>query len=385
MSYQETGIFGSEGIGDGQFEGIGGIAVDATGNVYVSDILNKRIEKFTAAGSFLTAWSTPDGREDGIAVCGSTVYGTDFCNAQIREYSTTGTPLLHFSTHLADEFSSEPHDVAVDSEGNVWVDDMGVSTVKKFAPDGTYLLSLPRGGGSGQLSGPDSLDVDAANNVYVVDDQQYQIKKFTSSGAYVTGRTSTVAGDADLLEPIAIALDHAGNIYVGDLYLTSLQADVSVKKFDSSLTFQTRIGTYATTGQPAGTYSDAAALAVGPNGTVYVADSTLSRVEMFAPKAGNRATRTTLSAPSSVKAGKSVTLSGTVSPSTAAGKVTIARYRKVGTKWEHVGSVTVSVKRGSFRHVYTSTVRGTWGFVAHYGGGGGYAASTSASRILTVK
>ena len=42
VSYQETGIFGSEGIGDGQFEGIGGLAVDATGNVYVSDILNKR-------------------------------------------------------------------------------------------------------------------------------------------------------------------------------------------------------------------------------------------------------------------------------------------------------------------------------------------------------
>jgi len=56
-TYQSN--FGSEGTGDGQFFGIGGIAVAGDGTIYVTDNLNSRVEKFSASGSFQVTWGAP--------------------------------------------------------------------------------------------------------------------------------------------------------------------------------------------------------------------------------------------------------------------------------------------------------------------------------------
>src|SRR5262245_30897493 len=50
--------WGSPGSGDGQFSKPAGIAVDGSGNVYVADTGNNRIQKFTNTGTFLTKWGS---------------------------------------------------------------------------------------------------------------------------------------------------------------------------------------------------------------------------------------------------------------------------------------------------------------------------------------
>ncbi len=51
--------WGSLGNGNGQFNGTGGIATDAsTGNVYVGDSDNNRVEKFDSNGKFITKWGS---------------------------------------------------------------------------------------------------------------------------------------------------------------------------------------------------------------------------------------------------------------------------------------------------------------------------------------
>ncbi len=86
-------MWGSWGSGDGQFISPAGVAVDSSGNVYVADTGNHRIQKFTSDGHFVTKCGV-EGSGDG----------------QFRN----------------------PADVAVDSSGNVYVADTGNHRIQKF-------------------------------------------------------------------------------------------------------------------------------------------------------------------------------------------------------------------------------------------------------------
>ena len=86
--------WGSPGTGDGQFSGATGIALDSSGNLYVADTNNSRIQKFDNTGTFLTKWGS---------------YGSG--NGQF--YSATG--------------------IAVDGSGNIFVADPNGQRIQKFA------------------------------------------------------------------------------------------------------------------------------------------------------------------------------------------------------------------------------------------------------------
>lgn len=77
-------------------------------------------------------------------------------------------------------------------------------------------------------------------------------------------------------------------------------------------------------------------------------------------------TTTRLKAPSSAKKGKTLKLTGTVSPTTASGKVKIYLYRLVGRSWKSAGSTTVTAARGSFTYSFKPNYKGTWRFRADY-------------------
>lgn len=384
--YQYAGKWGSKGTGNSQFDGIGGIAIDGSGNVYVSDVGNKRIEKFNASGTFLAKWGTLDSSMDGVAVDRSgNVYAADYWNHRILKFNSSGALLAKFDTTIASDFDSEPHSIAVDSAGNMWVTDSGGSLVKKFSASGDYLGSLTKGSDTGQVARPIGVAVDSSDNVYVVDYLLYNVQKFTSSGAYLDGRTTIASGDANLLYPAHVAVDGSGNIYVADTKPGTLISDGSVKKFNSSFVLQTRIGVYSSSPALDGSFCVVAGVAVGSSGKVYVADTTFDRVVEFTASSVAHATTTKLTGPSSVRVGKTLKLSGTVSPSGARGSVKITKTRKVGTKWRSMGSAKVTVVNGSFKYSFRPRVKGSWRFVAKYSGGGGYASSKSRTKSVKVK
>lgn len=125
--------WGSNGSGDGQFYFHNGVAVDASGNVYVADGFNHRIQKFSAAGVFATKW-------------GSNGAG----NGQFND----------------------PEGLAVDATGNVYVADAQNHRIQKFTSTGVFVTAWgSRGTADGQLDWPVGIAVDASGNVYVADSQ----------------------------------------------------------------------------------------------------------------------------------------------------------------------------------------------------------------------
>lgn len=200
-------IFGGKGNGDGQFApfndtavgtGPGGIAVDKQGNVYVADTWNHRIQKFDSTGKFLAKWG-------------------EFIN-----FSDAG------SVNDADRNSKffGPRGVAVGPDGNVYVTDTGNKRVAIFDSNGKFLREISSGvtpdktaqnypySAQGELNEPIGVAVDSAGNVYVADSLNKRIQKFDAQGKFAAA-WPVPAGDWDAgsyLEPF-LALDSQGNVY----------------------------------------------------------------------------------------------------------------------------------------------------------------------------
>ena len=96
-------LFGSEGNGDGQFCFPRSIALDSEGKIYVTDGITNRVQKFDIDGSFILKWGeagTGDGEFDmpgGIAVSSSgRVYIADMYNSRIQVFDQDGNFLFKF-------------------------------------------------------------------------------------------------------------------------------------------------------------------------------------------------------------------------------------------------------------------------------------------------
>ncbi|MCX6043285.1 MAG: 6-bladed beta-propeller, partial [Caldilinea sp.] len=177
-SYSFSAQWGSPGSGSGQFSFPYGVAVDSSGNVYVADLGNDRVQKFDSNGRHLAQW-------------GSKGSGSGQLNT--------------------------PFGVAVDSSGNVYVADKDNHRVQKFDSNGRYLTQWgSRGSGNGQFNTLIGVAVDSSGNVYVADSENQRVQKFDSNGRYLTQWGSLGSGSGQFSQPHDVAVDSSGNVYVVD-------------------------------------------------------------------------------------------------------------------------------------------------------------------------
>jgi streptogramin lyase len=284
-TYQFVTKWGTEGTGDGQFLSPEAVAIDSGGNVYVTDPLNNRVEKFTSGGQYILGWGSKGllngqfNQSNGIAVDATgNVYVTDRYNHRVQKFTSSGTFLTAWGSFgTGNGQFNDPFAVAVDSLGNVYVTDHYNHRVQKFSPSGQFITAWGSYGNSdGQFNIPLGIAVDASDNVYVVDYNTYRIQKFTSSGQFITKwEGPAYSGESGMKGFIGITVDSEGYVYVSELW------DSHVYKFSPAGTLLTQLGT---PGQGDGQFSNPISdIAVDSHGNVYLVDRNNGRVQKFAP------------------------------------------------------------------------------------------------------
>lgn len=126
----------------------------------------------------------------------------------ITQAGSTYVPAQSLTT-LVSSGLSNPHGVAVDGAGNVYIADSGNNAIRKWVVASNTLTTLVSSG----LSGPYTVAVDRLGNVYIADSGNNAIKEWS----VVSGNVTTLVS-SELHSPSGVGVDGTGNVYIADGY-----------------------------------------------------------------------------------------------------------------------------------------------------------------------
>ena len=246
---------GVAGAGGGQFHSPMGIAVDpSSGNVYVVDFSNRRIEKFGPAGEFLLAF----GKEVDATTLGNicTAASEDVC-----QVGKAGTGEDEFEWTPAGTF------IAVGSTGTVYVGDE--NRIQEFESTGQSKgqIALPGAGGTTALA------VDGSGGLYAVSQALNGVRKYGATGEQLAEFDS----ERESSQLTALAVQPGS----GDVFVVDTSEGARIRQYLPEGTLSTE--------SSAGPLVESLSLAVNMSGTVYAADHASDMVLFFGepPREGN--------------------------------------------------------------------------------------------------
>ena len=255
-----------------------GIALDRSGNLYISDYNNQVIRVVAC----LTVNSTGGTCTPKAGETKGDIYTFAGDHNLAAGYSGDGGPATSAQLYY-------PYDVAADASGNVYIADAYNMRIRKVNTSG--IISTFAGNGASGYEGdgglasdtslyyPAGVGVDGAGDVLIADQNNYRVRLVDGEGIIHTiagngtagfGGNDILATSAELYSPYGVNVDPSGNIYEAD-YNNWL-----VRKITAPITLNSSVGSITFGTQTIKTTSDAAALTLSANGTANIASITPS-------------------------------------------------------------------------------------------------------------
>ncbi|MHB1340574.1 MAG: cytochrome c3 family protein [Coriobacteriia bacterium] len=279
--------------------GVIDISINGTnGNVFVADPGNRRIKKFTSAGTYVGEYTMWNGTRllepRGVAVATANLLWVGdprmgylaLFNQDFGAFGATN-PFLRPGTRL---MSGGTYDLTasgvgtnadgtkiavVDTEANVvTVRNADTTSAMLYALRPAATPTAPNPFPSTALGGfyaPTDAVMGTGDIAYVVDSMNNRVQRFDSAGVVIGSFGAYGSGPGQFDRPLGIAVDAAGRVYVADA------GNHRIQRFSSTGVFET---TFGTVGSGPGQFRLPSGVAVsGFNGDVYVVDAGNSRVQ----------------------------------------------------------------------------------------------------------
>lgn len=359
-------------------------AYGPSGELYVVDSYNFRIEAFNPDGSFDYAsgtFGTQPGAFElprGIAVSadGATLAvaqesnNIELLNASNGSFKANVAPKDHSGLR-------RPRQVTFSPDGTLWVADFSDNRVVHMDQTGNVLLSITNGG---KLKQPQGVALDSAGNVYVADTGNNTIEEYSAtSGSLLNTLATGGSGPANVSGPAELTVAGAPGAQV------LLIADSNNNRVQVLTTAGQPVTTFGTAGSGPGQLSSPNGVAFRPSdGQVAVAEFANSRISLWnstgATVVGTPTTTTAGASPASVATGAPVTLTAAVTPTPNGGTVA---FTSNGSPVSGCAATPVD-PTGAASCATSFAGPGTYSIVASYSGNTGFSASTSAAYALTV-
>jgi hypothetical protein len=189
-----------------------GIAIDGSGNAWMTNENGNSVTEISSAGAFLsgtngyTGGSLNQPREVAIDGLGN-AWVANFGSNSVTEISSTGAFLSGPNGYTGGGLF-EPEEIAIDSSGNAWVVSPNGSSVTELSSAGAALSGSTGGG----LNQPDGIAIDGSGNAWVANFGSNSVTEISSTGAFLSGANGYTGGG--LNTPEAIAIDGSGNAWV---------------------------------------------------------------------------------------------------------------------------------------------------------------------------
>ncbi|MBI3582645.1 MAG: NHL repeat-containing protein [Nitrospinae bacterium] len=231
-------LFGNYGKGAGEFNLPGAIISDNKGNLYISDEMNYRIQKFNKDGEFILSFGGFGTIESkfkmpaGIALDkNGDILISDWINHRIQKFSPDGSFISCFGKYGSSnaEFN-RPSRIAVDEEGCIYVADLGNKRIQKFNQDGEFIMSFRKE----IFKEPFAVYISPKQEIIVGELNGDRIAIFKKDGNFVKTIGGEGTGDGKFLWIGAIAGDKDKNIYIADFWNSRIQIFSKDLKFISS-------------------------------------------------------------------------------------------------------------------------------------------------------